>query len=530
MCQLTEALQHLAALSLTHIVRAHSRSLSNLSHYVLTASGNVLFSPGSVNCINVESWHARLVSDLTALLKVSVHELKRLGVSLSCTKIQSACTEILFWEVWKCTVVGCFASRQASELLGIFWPSRRQPFCTPLFVEFHTLLTWLLSMSRSSAWLAMQPEHGRICRNNELLVILSQPCEFLSAASRGAPAVVASCLSQLPPNFCSLLCCIISEQFGPTSPLVPPAQHVANAAALSYTQSFIIQPPLDNVNQSVIHHLSNAIIQFQKIAPAGAHREQFSFLVAPAVLQFLKTVLLLPKRLFTNTPHLQQNTMLTFPLLMSNNFCQANMGRVRSFLISDADPNMDDVGLPLHMNAFVSTQALETDTRLLHALSLHLNGVADIVFSCYTVQLTILQCWEVAGLYSPHAEASHQAAAVRVMTRSIVGLAKQCTMQGLEFMEQQTRKRQQQHAQAVPATDDVRLAALQREGGGMKNIRTMTYFASRLQIRIAKSGQTPRLSEFAFLCLCWWQTQHDWHGSPRARFMPLYISRCVTSV
>lgn len=83
-----------------------------------------------------------------------------------------------------------------------------------MYAAFNQVLTWLLQVLHSPAWLVMESDHGVLRRNEGLLRILKQPSVCFADVSPLGEHTLTTHLQLLPRPFNPLLCCIFSEQFG----------------------------------------------------------------------------------------------------------------------------------------------------------------------------------------------------------------------------------------------------------------------------------------------------------------------------
>lgn len=173
----------------------------------------------------MQSEYVAFIDSYARFVTAVVPELTRLGCLMNLTtacRIGTAEEEV-FWEWWSLLAT----SNSAVDLLTAKWehvyPAGQQPYQAALYHAFHSLLTWMLSMSRSPAWLAMRVRHGRAQRDLEVLLILKLSAEQMQQLSALDEHQFSSHVSQLPGNFLPLLCCLASEQLT-TAPLLMGAQ------------------------------------------------------------------------------------------------------------------------------------------------------------------------------------------------------------------------------------------------------------------------------------------------------------------
>lgn len=125
----------------------------------------------------------------------------------------------------------------------------------------------------------------------------------------------------------------------------------------------------------LLSSLTRLVIQLTNVEYRMWHSETLSFITAPSVLQFLKTVLILGKKALSSAPSdVVENCLWCLERLLGKD-AQGNCNHDAVLCTPDAYPNRDAAGLSLHSHPRLSMQELETDASLLHALSAHL--IAD---------------------------------------------------------------------------------------------------------------------------------------------------------
>ncbi|MEW5305313.1 MAG: hypothetical protein WDW36_007862 [Sanguina aurantia] len=469
--------------------------------------------------------HALFVADLVSLLTALLPQLRRCSVRLSLPT--GSCSigtdeEELFWELWSFLHAGCSALSLTYTVWPSLWPYDQRPFDAPLVAAFHAVLTWLLSFSRSPAWVAMTAEHGLAIRNHELIIILMQPMTCVGFIHHALPhASLVTQLRALPGSFFPLLCCIATEQFGGAPVVVPPTPAAAAVHGLggrlvpatTYTKDNGYGDSTSAYAYNLFILLATAVNNFLAAAEdrGDGYGGPFAFLRSPSVAQLLKVVLTLPEEsppAWPNPMHCGINSLHAL-LTLSRDQTQSSPGR--PVPLRDRVTNRDAEGLPLHLDPLLSPAALETDARVLHVLSRPMEEGVDalLLLKRHTLQAVILQLWVLAGRAHP---LTHTALAS--MTSSVVGLAKRCAWQGLRMMrEQQQQQRREsihglqaeerqqaalpgQHASAQLAY--VRLAALGREG--MREMRGMMYTTSNFQMHNERNNMRLKVGpEYAAL-------------------------------
>lgn len=380
---------------------------------------------------------ALIVADFSVCLAAVALQLARLSTRLvsATAYIAGTTEEEVFWELWQCLITCCLPFCPATKN-WINLCSHDQP-CIPLYSTFYGLLTWLQMISRSPTWLAMTDKHGLKRRNCDLLVILAQMTDLLDSITNSPPLALAAHLKLLHPNFMPLLCCIVSEQFTDIPMLVLHTITGATAdrysfVAMSYTSTHESCSPCITVME-LLSGIVSAI--YNLLIHANTHgnllqdnNSKLSFLTTPAVLHFLKACLLSRQAALPSGQDLMLSSMASLDVLLQH--CLLNPRDLPPNIRFTA--NRDEVGLPLHSNPLLSTQALHTDRMLLHVVGSHIaqhRGGLEHMESCLTVQAMILQTWKHATFFYPsHAEA------VSSMVDSVIGLAKQYTVIGLQLM------------------------------------------------------------------------------------------------
>lgn len=154
----------------------------------------------------------------------------------------------------------------------------------------------------------------------------------------------------------------------------------------------------------------------------------FPFLRSPAIVQLLKLVIILPQAMPLSTPELSQHCMeCLMALLHASHPPHTQLSQTPP--LSDAETNRDALGLPWHVNPALSTLALETDRRLLHALSMHMRRDASLTTTCHALQFSTLKIWTLCAVH--HSLSSETRLSMR---SSMVGLAKQCMVEVQQLM------------------------------------------------------------------------------------------------
>ncbi|MEW5314130.1 MAG: hypothetical protein WDW38_005650 [Sanguina aurantia] len=423
---------------------------------------------------------ALFLTDLARLISALVPQLHRFSTRLSSPTLASMGTEeeVIFWELWGFLRAGSSAYSQICMKLPNLWPHYERPFNGALIAAFHSVLTWLLPLTRSPAWRAMTLQDGLVSRNHELLGILLQPtvCGVVNVHQARPHSSMLTQLHALPSTFLPLLCCIATEHLGSAPPLAsasPAATRGTTVRAMNYAQARPYGVSSAGASNQLLTLLVTSINNFLALAGQGnAGSGQFGFLGSPAVLQFLKVFLTLGDDLPPASPNPVHCAITCMHAVLSIDNPQARSCLSQSGSPLDGVGNRDADGLPLQADPFTSPYALETDVRLLHALSKPMEDGAhgQLLMNRHACQMMLLQRWGEAGKAHPLGSD----AVLGRMDRSIQGLAKQCAWLGLGLLKQQQQQRQraakpirqasQQQQHAVAKLTFARLAALGREG------------------------------------------------------------------
>lgn len=461
-CLMTDAVASLGFASLSHAAaQAKLTSMRGIRTSWFSVSAT---QPCSVATAprKLQQEHNQLLTAFTQLLVVLVPQLDRLGTQLNC---ESACIigtveEELFWELWSFLAAASLSFRTAVYIMTDSWPVEQQPSKAELFNALQDLLIWVLSMSRSPAWRLMQPQHGRKHRNRELVVILSSLTKCIlnikSAPDFGNPFL----MQHLSPSFIPILCCIVSEQFVQCRLLVPQLQETSRSCATTY--GLRLGTPAEACrycNYSFPYQLYPFMSDMVRLLSLFISNDPetgvscFPFLTSPAVIQLLKTIVLLPEEPPPATQlNLSRYCMFCLEVLLKQVNLEPASEQLReqpSILQAAAIQHANSI--PLRLTPFVSVSDLETDARLLQFLSRHINEDKSMLTTCYHLQAIIASNWFDFGLSGlttvaaattadPQATAAGadpaRAAAVAndIIFRSIVALAKHSMLHGLRFM------------------------------------------------------------------------------------------------
>lgn len=448
MCGIKKCAAAIAAMSLTDASMAAQLPRMNMLSQIMAAVLDKAPTRAEQPYVYPQPAFELVVTDFTLLLNTLMPQLNRLGLRLSITASSIGTSEEkVFWELWTFLMVGCSAFGLACGSRCTLLPLQTQPFFADLYAAYDALLRWLLSISQSAAWLAMKSQHGLHRRNCELLVILAQPLHcLLSISFVESRFIIFSHLACFPSTALPLLCCITTEQF--TDPLFDAPQQPAGSKATSYTRhgEFSYLTPLYPFLDSHIMLIAN----LSSVETSNERCWKLPFLKHPAVIHFLKTVLILPRTATSSEPNLLLRCLTSLDFLFGLYYLDIKFAACVLPSTLNASLNRDALGLPLHINPRSSMQVLNTDARLLHALTAHLQADPSLTRVCYAVQLLVMKSWLLAGrvILMP-------AQALSVMATSVCGLAKMCTAQGLHLMQQvqQAQKRKLDKAQKLGKMD-----------------------------------------------------------------------------
>lgn len=451
------------------------------------------------------------VTAFTAFLSAVVPRLDRLSVRLA--EAENAGTkadgEIVFAVLWDCLVRSSEAYETISDKWRSLWPRNQKQFSIPLYTAFQALLQWLLSLSRNPAWLSSKRAHTRPVRHHGFRTVLAQPISTLGDYSCSTQSNFLAHLHLLPPSFVPLICCIMSEQLGNAPPLVPRAHQAVSSNTESASHltdlssfSFPLASSMSSVRQLVVVINNLCVHALQYTSGSG----QFPFLLEPAVSHFLKMVILLPIKPLLLQPGVIRCSLQSLCdfLRVSLNYAETHPSKPLSR--SDRDANISAFGLPLHTNPHLSSVALETDVRLLHALGLFMGQGIDLL-TCFQLQLYVLEGWRVGTILYLASKP-----ALQVMAASMVGLAKQCSLHGLllmrllqtgqprqdnkqsELKPTQTKNHQPEQQLLATLNENIRMEQLLFEGEHMQQIRRLMFRTSNF-LNLVKNDQLNKTGE-----------------------------------
>lgn len=419
-------------------MQTHLPVLSTLHQYLEALSQSPPQWPTRPSSIR-QSEQALLVTHLTALLTSLVPQLDRLGARLSLPPPDrpGRAEEQVFWALWRFAVSSCASLDAALDMFPELLSLEQQPFYPPLYVAMNSVLAWVLTMSRSPAWLAMTDEDGLQRRNRELLLILAHPVNLLNNITSSEMPLPVTHSHALPASLVPFICCIMTEQFGEQPLLVSQPSLPADISACWYDQS--VDPMSYYIPiQHVLTMLIEEIINFVCLDRITGHGEHFQFLTAPALSQLLKAVVILTNRSLFSAPELIQSSVRCLVRVLFLVF-KSERDSLHTPVLPQANrlANRDAMGLPLHTNPCLSRAALETDIQLLHVLWLHNARHPSLISFVVTIQSQIAMTW-VASIKPTRPPTGTLA----MMIKTMLGVSKHVTLQALKLMmlEQMQRR------------------------------------------------------------------------------------------
>lgn len=370
--------------------------------------------------------YAVFVTDFIALVAALIPELQRLGPRLSLVRARSIATvaeEELFWGLWGSVVGACSAFNSVAINGPDLWTVEEQPHHVPLYAVFHSLLEWLLPMTRSAAWRLMQPEHGTWNRDRELTLILKQPGMMIATLASATIHSAMGHLHLLPPSLLPLICCITCEQLCSIPQLVDCAVTAPNIRASFYRQGIASARSTAHPVNHILGILTGASATLANVDRSMGHDGRLPVLRSPAVLHFLKAAIIMHGSKNYTEPAFLLLSIEAFNGIFKQYFAYTEAHSKDPMPAGALDGNRDDMGLPVHINPLLSDASLVTDTWMLHVLTSHMQADVSLTQVCRTAQCSMLSGWLLAGRRC----SSPTTAALSAMAKSVVGLAKQCT-------------------------------------------------------------------------------------------------------
>lgn len=494
LCDITAAVSSLANINLpSRFLQAQIPHLQNLQRKLVSIV-DPSQPPSHQSRTRMIAEHTLITSKFAAFLTAVVPLLDRLGAKLSSETASSVETPEKegFWVLWSLLVDGCSVIQASLLKLPIAQPTENQPFYTQLFSALQSMLICLLRIWRSPAMMAMTPKQGLRVRKGELLTILALPTICLLDLSSSPQSFLHNHLPLLPLNLIPTLCCLVTEQFCRVPTGEPPAQPATGPKATAYSPHV----HAFRTSQLCLIGFLNFLVTTINNLLANGYTERglvhhCPILSTPPIVQFLKAVIIMPRE----TPCIMPN-LVKFSITSLQTFLRMNEERSvvnSASRLSDSDwaSRRDTCGLPLLLGPLLCGPDLNTDTRLLHALSQHMEEEdASMTTVIYSLKTLILHGW-------PSLEQLRSAplGAPALMSSSVVGIARQVTRHALLIMrhlrqESQCastqevvvrstgRQHQQQHQHAANLRG-ASLAAL--DASGFWELRSMIYQTSRMQ-------------------------------------------------
>lgn len=443
--------------------------------------------------------------NFVALMTVLVPRLEVYGSRLSSVSACSIGTvaEHIFWELWSCLSAGFTALAELDEKISKVWPWEEHLFYPTLFAALHSLLKWLLVMSRSPAWYLMRQEHGLYTRNEELIQMLHQSTSYTRKLTYAPFPASLDNINLLSMDFLPLLSCIATEQFS-QAPWVVKTSHLdSSLRPTTYTKEVVrTKGPKAGLLLPFINCFTALVNNLQVVENCSKPDMYFFFLTAPALLHFLKFAIMTQAKHLSLEPDILKRSVTCLSTFMRRSLeqsSQSQVGPCKFWTLYGNSIDMDDAGLPMQLNPMFSHAVLETDVRLLHDLSCKMEIEVSLRVPCITLQIMILQSW--------HSVIKLHPASAEVMCKTFqatVGLANHCTRLGLVIMQQLQREnslnnpekygstaRQQQKKQQV-AENAARVGAINLaiwNEEGMQALQVMMLLVSKFCIQPKPADQ-----------------------------------------
>lgn len=372
--------------------------------------------------------YSLLITDFTTLITSLVPQLARLGCRLSlpsgaCSSSTRAAENDLFRGLWRFLLAACTAHSLAIKVRFNVMPFQLQPFHSPLYTAFDSLLTWLLVMSQSPAWMAMSQPHAIRSRNSELLIILEQPTVCLKNLCLAFTPDLHSHLEALPVSFLPALCCIVSEQLISIPTTAPHTISKGNMQATFYKQGLaIINPAV----QPAVHELFNDLLLIMSNLTGNServsHPAKFAFLEAPSVMHLLKLLLIrCAGKTFKASDTMHK--IMTLKALIKVELKKPQTWGTTPPRGRCTESNCSTTGVTFNLHHLSSRPAVKVDALLLHALSIHMQNNTGLSVECLDLQSLIILGWRLAqgGSFAP------APCTEALLLRSVIGLASQCS-------------------------------------------------------------------------------------------------------
>lgn len=373
------------------------------------------------------------ISENAALQMALVPQLQRFGKRLSIPTAGSLGTveEDMFWELWASLMGSCVVNMIVTKTQPTAFLNLQQALCNQVHLATQSVLTWILSISRSPVWCAMKVGNGLRHRNLEVSSILFQATSFLALIGEAPTPVALRLACWVPDQLLPLICCIASEQLCPVRTTQQHDQsgtrHPATTYVLGSTSRLVFPPSL---YQSLCL-LASTINNLECLASRAGRAGVCTFVTAPAVLLLLKLFITLPPEVHPAVKDYRRMAAGCLPRLLHRSQAQ----HVASLTASTTqDGERARIGLPMRQHPLLCADALETDVQLLHVLTDCMQRGALPKWEGLRAQAMVLDSWKNA-----RACPFTTAAATQAMAASNIGLAKECTGHALQEMQQLQR-------------------------------------------------------------------------------------------
>lgn len=405
---------------------------------------------------HTETDTTELITAMSTFMKSLVLQLGKLGSRINSSKagpIRDVENEV-FWDLWSFLVAACSVLKLTGDKWPHLWPLGKNPYDASLFDAFSVLLAWLLPMTRGSAWTSMKQADGRRRKNDDLLLILSQPLSCFAAICTSPIPIMTIRIKSSSATFFRTMCCIISKQFTYVPVVVGIQTPQLLAPSMSYLKACsatilgeISSSNLDtHITLEYLLSIFSTIIKCLMQPNRGLHLcKHLSSFKDPAVLHLLKAVVIM----LSDTP----------PAAQAHNLVMISISALLD-LLSFSIPKLPDVaaydwtyaheqvlmkaGLPLDLNP-TRYKISETDSMLLEALNIHMNRDQESLVSFYSLQELVVKSWELAVRRRlSSAWLQHSCPGAFPMTSSVVGLGKQCILHGMQRFQQYKRDSRRQ--------------------------------------------------------------------------------------
>lgn len=298
-CAVTDTVSALPA-SIPQQRHSKGSLLSTTSYIEATYDGvlkaaNAMVLPTEGHSLSIDSAHAMLVTEFTAILTALVPRLTQLGHQLNSA---AACSigyaeEDLFWTLWGGLALSSSSMLHVIQESPNLWPQDRQHFHI-LYPAFQSVLCWLVSMTHSPAWCLMEDRHSLRNRKVELALILGLMSKCLVTLCTSAAYIITKHASILSSTFLPLLCCIASEQLMSSPNLTTHTAAIQGQSPSTRARALRMPfQPLAPPNTLFMYIVLSITELEMHGARVGGSGSRFP-LTASAVVHFVKSVLLLP--------------------------------------------------------------------------------------------------------------------------------------------------------------------------------------------------------------------------------------------